>query len=262
MAKTTTTTPPPVQPVDPSQWRRIADSELPEAIAELSKHVTKKEASSPAMVRRLARRLDGAFLLTLNVPPPTLSVWNPRDGAGSVTMAFRIPDALALLKRADGGPEAELVRRREAVAKFQAKELEKRRATKDAEAATKAAKAKAADEAKRFHSAEWSALPAPLRTMLRLALVVEKRDAELAADLRLAVAASLRADDASDFPRAPWWEGIDLTAVPKVLTVEEQRDQVTLSEIPPDKLVLLKVLCGDVPAAIAKRWREIQERRA
>jgi len=262
MAKTTTTTPPPVQPVDPSQWRRIADSELPEAIAELSKHVTKKEASSPAMVRRLARRLDGAFLLTLNVPPPTLSVWNPRDGAGSVTMAFRIPDALALLKRADGGPEAELVRRREAVAKFQAKEAEKRRAAKAQEEASKAEKAKRLDEEKRFHAAAWAGLPAHARALLRFALAIEKLDVETAADARLAVAASLRADDAADFPKAPWWEGIDLTAVPKVLTEAEQHQQAVLATIPHDKMILLKVLCGDNPAAIAKRWTEIVDRRA
>jgi len=256
------TAPTPVQPVDPSQWRPIADDELPEAIAELSKHVTKKEASSPAMVRRLARRLDGAFLLTLNVPPPTLSVWNPRDGAGSVTMAFRIPDALALLKRADGGPEAELVRRREAVAKFQAKEAEKRRAAKAQEEATKAEKAKRLDEEKRFHAAEWAALPSPMRAMLRLALAIADREPELAADLRLAVAASLRADDAADFPKAPWWEGIDLTAVPKVLTEAEQHQQAVLATIPPDRLVILKCLHGDNPAKIARHWSEIQERRA
>jgi len=265
MAKTTTTTPPPVQPIAPDLWRAVADSELSEAIAALSALLPKKTAASPSWTRRLARMRDGsAFLLVLQGAPPHFGEWHPDmnpGGAVAVPMAFTLADGVRLLQAKDN-PEVELARRIALMEKHRAEQAAKRQATKDAEAAVKAARAKAADEAKRFHAAAWAALPGPLRAMARLALAVEKREPELAADLRLAVAASLRADDASDFPRAPWWEGIDLTAVPKALTVEEQRDQATIAEIPHDKLVLLRCLVGNEPAAIAKRWREIQERRA
>lgn len=259
----TDTAPPPAHIVSPELWRPILDAELDEGIAALSAFLPKKTASGPSWTRRLARMRDGsAFLLVLQGAPPHFGEWHPgMHNAAAVPMAFTLTDGVRLLQAKDN-PEVELARRLALTEKYRAEQAAKRKAAKDAEEAAKAARAKTADEERRFHSAKWSALPAHARALLRFALAIADREPELAADLRLAVAASLRPDDAADFPRAPWWEGIDLTAIPKTLTVEEEHIRAVLASIPSDRLIILRALHGPDDAKIAQHWKRITEQRA
>lgn len=257
------------QAVPAGHWRFVGDEEMPAAVAALASVIGKAQSKLPSWQRRLAVTVDGkTHLLVVEAcnwkDPNSVCGWVDTDthATTGTPTALPIPAAAALLA-SDFNPERELLRRRKLAAALEAKETAKREAKRKADEAAKAAKAKDAAERAQYHAPGWSAMPAPMRAMLRLALAVEKRDAELAADIRASVSAALRPDDEKDFPRALWSAGLDVATLAKMrpLSVAEQRDQVTLSEIPPDRLVILKCLHGADPAKIAAHWRKITEQR-
>jgi hypothetical protein len=203
----------------------VSDAEAPEAIAALAKIIGEVESAKMSWVRRLVRLGTGELGLTVNscvaIRRDSLDwqfPWNVPNGLMPITVAFPLGEAVSILQQPDCS-EVELERRRQAFASFQSekskREAEKLKAEKEAEARL----VKDREDETRFREREWQMGFTPLgRFASALALMVEKRDPDLANDLRILVDCGERSTGGSDptrpipYPRTCWWQS------PKVQT--------------------------------------------
>lgn len=252
----------------PDQWRTITDDEAPAGIEALARLVTKKVASQPSMVRRLITLTDGSgFGLTIEIPDDVLvgQKFYPDSGPPAFfARAFPMQFGIELLQ-SDHSPEAELNDRRRRYDEFCKIEQAKVDAKAAAARALQAEQARAEQERATYHGEDWGLLNALERFTIRLSLAIEKRDAELAGDLRALVAHSLAGQDdtAEAWPRAGWFEGLGLEGLSHerrqqlALEAEGERENAAMEAIPRDKLPALRAMAGNDRAAIIAHWTRI-----
>lgn len=224
--------------------RAPTDDEIAAGQQELAKVIGKKDAALPSWTRRLVLAADGTWLLKVD---GITGVW-PSPGCG-FPIALSIPDAVELLRSAQN-PEIALEHARQARAKEAADEAERQRQRKAELARARAAKEKLERERADFKADEWAMLNSFQRLGVRLALAVENRDPELAADIRAAVAASLATDDVGDFPRATWHTGLGLDKLTKtqqqaaLMVAEAERDEHIVATVPSADRAHLRLMRG------------------
>jgi hypothetical protein len=251
-----------------SAWRPVRDEELEAAIDELTKLVSKREASKPTWTRRLGVLTNGGgFVVSVDVPRPVLMPeWQPHpEGVepAVVVVGYAMRFAVSLLQ-SDLSPEIELAARRAQQAKFNAEQAKKRAAEAAALEAKRQARAKLEQEARDYRAEDWKLLSGLQRFAARLALAVEPRDSKLAADLRGIVAQSLAGDEPDTFPRGNWFAGLGLDGLSPqrrqdlVRAAQGERENIAIEEIPRDKLPPLRAMNGsDNRAGIVAHWRRI-----
>jgi hypothetical protein len=196
-------------------WHDLADADLGPALAELGKVLGPEEASKPAWQRRLVRLGDGQLALTYrecaylsttagfyNCP------WHVPGSLAATEVAAPVAEVVALL-RSDANPERELQRRRKLADEHEAKEASERegKARRDAEEAARARQAQ--ENEVRYRERDWRELMDWQRALYAVAVRVEARDPELAADLRAVAGASTATSGefCTPLPRpdCKWW---------------------------------------------------------
>jgi hypothetical protein len=257
--------------ISQSRWRPIADLELDGALAELSKHVAKKEASKPSWARRLGIMLDGSgYVLTVEVCNDAIigAPWFPARNCPPQCIVAGFPLAYGVeLLGSPLSPEIELNDRRRRFEDFQKKEDEKRAAE--------------AEKLRKFHAdreseykirtdcraGDWALLNSLQRFAVRLAVTVEPRDAALAGDLRKLVSDSLSGadDDTESWPRSPsWFTGLGLDELSPErrqdlqIGVQAEREVTAWEQVPPGKKPALQALSGGDRSAGLAHWRQIR----
>jgi hypothetical protein len=253
-----------------TNWRAVTDDEVDGAIAELVKHgISRKEASKPSWTRRFGILKDGsAYVVTIELYCNDVSgrYFPDQHGVPAFsTVALPLQYAVTLLASAEN-PEHILAERRIAFDKYQKAQAEKRAAE-----AKKLADANAQRDAENqlrssCRADQWALLNSLERFAVRLSLAIEKRDAELAGDLKAIVAHSLAGndEDAASWPRnAKWFAGLGLEALSpervQCLTLASQgeREIRQLESIPPGKKPALAAMAGNDRAAMLAHWNQI-----
>jgi hypothetical protein len=206
-------------------YNLVSDAEAPEAVAALAKIIGEAEANKPSWIRRLVKLGTGELGLIVNsciaIRRDDLSwqsPWTVANGMAAIAVAYPLSEAVAILKSADS-PEIEVERRRKLFEEFQAatRKREEEKAKAESEAAARLVRDR--EDEKRFRSREWLMGFTPLgRFATALALMIEKRDPDLANALRILVDSGERSTHGSDptrpipYPRCEWWQS------PKVST--------------------------------------------
>jgi hypothetical protein len=232
-------------------WRFVNDSEHAAAVAALAK-IVGREAKLPTWQRRLAVAADGSqFLLVVDSCLQKHSScinWDPlaSEALRPIPCALPIEAAVKLLQSPQS-PELELQQRLAAAHKREAERAAREAAEAEKFRLKTEAEVKERREQEACRATEWERLTPMERFAARLAVLVESRDKDLAADIRSALDT---ADVASDFPRAQWWTGLDGLMAAK-------HAQAVVASIPTEKLALLRLMHGNDTARLARAWTEM-----
>jgi hypothetical protein len=160
-----------------------------------------------------------------------------------------IAEAVALLN-SDASPELELARRRAKAKTREDARVERNRKEIEASRAERDRLEREAQTRVQFRADTWPKLSPLQQILARLALMAEKRDPDLASDIRACVDA-----DASDFPRGQWWTGL-------AKTMEGIRVTDVLESIPSETRFALKMQHGNNPAKIVKAWEFLRAQKS
>jgi hypothetical protein len=232
------------QAVSVGHWRFVNDDEHPAAVAALAK-VIGRESKQPSWQRKLAVKADGSqFLIVIDDCPrhPGTINWHDTMPEALKAIPTALPVAVGVqLLQSDANPEKELERRRALAKKREDEAAERQRAEIAKSRAEAAELQRIAQERVDCRADVWAKLAPLAQFGARLALMIEKRDKDLAADIRACVDAS------DDFPRGSWWVGLDRI-------MEAQRVADVLASIPEQSRVLLKIQHGNNPAKIVAAW--------
>ena len=194
-----------------SQWRLPTDEETKTGLAELEKLIGKKLAASPGWPRRICViRATGSIGLIITHCRQAMNPnapWRDPDDLVAIPIGLPLGHAVALLASA-ANPEIELARRVRLVDEFEAGQEAKRKANVERQAAEAAAVRAANKERLDFRAAEWPVFNPLQRFGARLALTVQGRDPDLAADIRAVMSIEAADPKGANFPRGQWWEGI------------------------------------------------------
>ncbi len=199
-----------------SMWRLPTDEETKAGLAELEKLIGPKLAKAPGWLRRICILKDsgsvGAIVNHVRAAMNPAAPWRDLDDVVPIPIALPLAQAVSLLANASN-PEIELARRVRLCDEQEARTKAKQEENRARQAAEAAENRRAAKERSDFKADTWEkTLTDPIRFALKLAVLVEKRDPPLAADVRSLVAemdahakAIARGQPGLDFPRAKWW---------------------------------------------------------
>ncbi|MGB8298315.1 MAG: hypothetical protein WCG85_23070 [Polyangia bacterium] len=199
-----------------SLWREPTDEEMKGALEKLTELIGKKLAAAPGWLRRLVIiKNSGSVGVVVNHVKQPLQFpnapWGDPDDTFPVPIAMPLAEGVALLASASN-PEIELARRVRLVDEWKAGQEVKRKANAERQAAEAAENRRIAKERADFRATEWPALNPLQRFGARLALMVQGRDKDLAADIRAVLAIETADPKGASFPHGPWWEGIAVDA--------------------------------------------------
>lgn len=198
------------------QYRTPTDEELKAGLVELEKLIGPKLSKAPGWLRRLvfvkASGNIGCVVTHVRQAMHPDQPWRDSDDTHPVPLALPLAQAVALLASALN-PEIELQRRQRLCDEFDAGQEAKQKANMERQAAEAAENRRANKERADFKADDWEKkLTDPIRFALKLAVLVEKRDPALAADVRSLIAemdahakAIAKGQAGLDFPRAKWW---------------------------------------------------------
>jgi hypothetical protein len=198
------------------QYRECSDSELKAGLVELEKLIGPKLAKAPGWLRRLvfvkSTKNIGCVVTHVRQAMYPDAPWVDSDDTHPVPLALPLASAVALLA-SEKNPEIEWQRRQRLCDEFDAAQAAKQKANRARQEAEAAENRRANKERADFKADAWEkTLTDPIRFVLKLAVLVEKRDPALAADVRSLVAemdahakAIARGQPGLDFPRAKWW---------------------------------------------------------
>jgi len=192
-------------------WRAPTAEEFPHGIAELAKLIGETESVRPTWTRRLVRAEPGGewCLLVDEAAQPTgkLVPWaEPEIQLQAFPTAYPLAEAVKILTGPDErNPEKILASRRELTAAHE-KELAAEKADAQAKAEAQRAEAAQLDADKlRFGFDAWAKLEPWQQGFYALAVRVQSRDLELAADLRRIASEGRSSKPARPgFPRCDW----------------------------------------------------------
>ena len=202
------------------QYRECTDAELKAGLVELEKLIGPKLSKAPGWLRRLvfvkSTKNIGCIVTHVRVAMNPDAPWRDPDDLHPIPIGLPLAQGVALLA-SEKNPEIELARRlrlrdeQEAAAEAR---QEENRARQEAEAAENR---RAAKERSDFKADAWEkTLTDPIRFVLKLAVLVQGRDKDLAADIRSLVAEMdahakdiARGKPGLDFPKARWWADSD-----------------------------------------------------
>jgi hypothetical protein len=242
-------------------WRLVTDEEHPQAIAALTKLIG-REAKLPSWQRRLGTMSDGkGWILAIDALSPLYA--SPAPSAKVTTIRIGLPLAIGVeVLQSANSPEAEATRRQKAHEEHLKAEAEAKRIADEKAAAEVARTRKEREDRANFRADDWAAATPLERFCGLLALAVEKRDPKLAADVRAACAG---AQNATDFPKAAWFEGIGVVERlqpakdAEALKRATWRAEQLIMTIPTDRLALLEVKHGkENVLAIVEEWERIR----
>ena len=195
------------------QYRTPTDEELKAGLVELEKLIGPKLSKAPGWLRRLCIIKStgniGCVVTHCRQAMHPEAPWRDSDDLHPVPLALPLAQAVALLA-SEKNPEIELARRQRLVDEFDAGQEAKQKANMERQAAEAAANAAALKERRDYKADDWEKkLSDPIRFVLKLAVLVEKRDPALAADVRSLIAemdahakAIAKGQAGLDFPRA------------------------------------------------------------
>ena len=198
------------------QYRECTDAELKAGLVELEKLIGPKLSKAPGWLRRLvfvkSTKNIGCIVTHVRVAMNPDAPWRDPDDLHPIPIGLPLAQAVALLA-SEKNPEVELQRRQRLVDEFDAGQEAKQKANMERQAAEAEATRRAAKERSDFKADDWEKkLTDPIRFVLKLAVLVEKRDPALAADVRSLIAemdahvkAIARGKPGLDFPRGKWW---------------------------------------------------------
>jgi hypothetical protein len=198
------------------QYRECSDSELKAGLVELEKLIGPKLAKAPGWLRRLvfvkSTKNIGCVVTHVRQAMYPDAPWVDSDDTHPVPLALPLASAVALLA-SEKNPEIEWQRRQRLCDEFDAAQEAKQKENRARQEAEAAENRRANKERADFKADAWEkTLTDPIRFVLKLAVLVEKRDPALAADVRSLVAemdahakAIARGQPGLDFPRAKWW---------------------------------------------------------
>jgi hypothetical protein len=240
--------------VPAGHYRYINDDEHAAAVAALAKIIGKRPAALPSWQRRLAITADGkTFLLVIDGchwrEPSSIVPFDDSDTYATTALPVALPLELGIqLLQSEANPELELARRR---AKAKAREdarIERNRKEIEASRAEGERIQKAAQERIDCKADAFAKLSPLAQFAARLALMVEKRDKDLASDIRVSIDAPVNGES---FPRGSWWVGLDRT-------LEDQRVAQVFELIPAEMRFALKMQHGPSPAVIVRAYETLR----
>jgi hypothetical protein len=183
------------------RWRAPTREEFPLGMAEIAKVIGEAEAGHPSWTRRLAiSEPDGQWCVVVDdcADDKGYAPWTDETLIEAFPLAYPLAEGVAILQSPDN-PETELERRRQAVKEHN--EEQARASAERAEAAKRQREEDAQLEQDRnqFRARDWERLSDAQKLSYALALKVQARDPDLAADLREVAAKGMI------FPRVRWW---------------------------------------------------------
>ena len=169
-------------------WRPPTSDDIGIGMAALAEIIGDAESVRPIWTRRLVRAEPGGeWCLTIDQGgKPTFekaAPWADPIQVQGFPTAYPLPEAVAIL-RSPGNPEAVLVQRREACRVHEAEELAAKAKKQAEEKARQTDAERLADDERKFNAAGWHKLDPWQQAFFAVAVRVERRDPDLAADLR------------------------------------------------------------------------------
>jgi hypothetical protein len=194
-----------------SGWATPDDSQMPEGVEALAKVIGEPLAARASWQRRLVVLPDKTWRLLVNECGFLSSGELPQFSPGSVTpvpVAVEIGIAAELLKQPTNC-ETVLAQRQQFIAELNRRHAQQEEDERARQLATAKRQLDAAESAKVFRHSDWASLDVWQQGFYSLALRVQDRDPELAADLKAVAGASrgVYGERSSPLPppREQWW---------------------------------------------------------
>lgn len=187
-----------------TKWRAPTREEYPHGMAELSKIIGERESVDPSWTRRLALVEGDKWALLVDECIGNLKCYDPNYATG-YTVAYPLAEGAALLT-GPKNPEVELARRRAEIQERKDQAARESAARVAAEKRQHEEEEQLIEDKRTYRADDWNRLADWQKMCIVLALKVESRDPELAADLRAVMQDGTHArPPALAFPRTKWW---------------------------------------------------------